>query len=104
MDCGNYGTAIDPSGLNGWLDCTAQYAGVGVPGSNTGPGGNGGDGCALTGADVVPTNTNVNSTYTMTLGSENMSNTNNVVLVRVALEAGKQITQLQIGELANGYT
>ena len=28
----------------------------------------------------------------MTLGSENMSNaTNNVVLVRVALEAGKQI-------------
>ena len=35
----------------------------------------------------------------MTLGSENMSNaTNNVVLVRVALEAGKQITNLQIGE------
>lgn len=94
------GTAIDSaSGLNGWLDCTAQYAGVGVPGSNTGSGGNGGDGCALTGADVVPTNTNVNSTYTMTLGSENMSNaTNNVVLVRVALEAGKQITNLQIGE------
>ena len=94
------GTAIDSSsGLNGWLDCTAQYAGVGVPGSNTASGGNGGDGCALTGADVVPTNTSVNSTYTMTLGSENMSNaTNNVVLVRVALEAGKQITNLQIGE------
>ncbi len=94
------GTAIDSaSGLNGWLDCTAQYAGVGVPGSNTASGGNGGNGCALTGADVVPTNTGVNSTYTMTLGSENMSNaTNNVVLVRVALEAGKQITNLQIGE------
>ena len=35
----------------------------------------------------------------MTLGSENMSNaTNNVIIVRVALEAGKQITNLQIGE------
>ena len=94
------GTAIDSaSGLNGWIDGTAQYAGVGVPGSNTASGGNGGDGCALTGADVIPTNTSINSTYTMTLGSENMSNaTNNVVLVRVALEAGKQITNLQIGE------
>ncbi len=94
------GTTVDSaSGLNGWLDCTAQYAGVGVPGSNTGSGGNGGNGCALTGADVIPANTNINSTYTMTLGSENMSNaTNNVVLVRVALEAGKQITNLQIGE------
>ena len=94
------GTTIDSaSGLNGWVDCTAQYAGVGVPGSNTASGGNGSDGCALTGADVVPTNTSTNSSYTMTLGSENMSNaTNNVIIVRVALEAGKQITNLQIGE------
>lgn len=94
------GTAIDSaSGLNGWIDGTVQYAGVGVPGSNTASGGNGSDGCALTGADVIPTNTSTNSTYTMTLGSENMSNaTNNVVLVRVALEAGKQINNIQIGE------
>ena len=94
------GTTIDSaSGLNGWVDCTSQYAGVGVPGSNTASGGNGSDGCALTGADVVPTNTSINSSYTMTLGSENMSNaTNNVIIVRVALEAGKEITNLQIGE------
>ena len=94
------GTTIDSaSGLNGWVDCTSQYAGVGVPGSNTASGGNGSDGCALTGADVIPTNTSINSSYTMTLGSENMSNaTNNVVIVRVALEAGKEITNLQIGE------
>ena len=94
------GTAIDgASGLSGWLECTSQYAGVGVPGSNTGSGGNGADGCALTGADVVPTNTTINQSYTMTLGSENMSNaTNNVVLVRIAIDSGKEITNLQIGE------
>jgi len=35
----------------------------------------------------------------MTLGSENMSNaTNNVVLVRIAIDSGKEITNLQIGE------
>ena len=94
------GTAIDSaSSLNGWLECTSQYAGAGVPGGNTGSGGNGADGCALTGADVVPTGSSINSSYTMTLGSENMSNaTNNVVLVRIALASGKQITSLSIGE------
>ena len=94
------GTAIDSaSGLNGWLECTSQYAGAGVPGSDTGNGGNGSNGCALTGADVVPTGSSINSSYTMTLGSENMSNaTDNVVLVRIALAAGKEITSLSIGE------
>ena len=94
------GTGVDSaSGLSGWLDCTSQYAGAGVPGSDTGNGGNGSNGCALTGADVVPTGSSINSSYTMTLGSENMSNaTNNVVLVRVALASSKQITSLSIGE------
>ena len=94
------GTAIDSaSGLNGWIECTSQYAGAGVPGSDTGNGGNGSNGCALTGADVVPTGSSINSAYTMTLGSENMSNaTNNVVLVRVALASSKQITSISIGE------
>ena len=94
------GTAIDSaSGLNGWLECTSQYAGAGVPGSDTGNGGNGSNGCALTGADVVPTGSSINSSYTMTLGSENMSNaTDNVVLVRIALTIGRQITSLSIGE------
>jgi hypothetical protein len=94
------GTAIDSaSNINGWLECTSQYAGAGVPGGDTGNGGNGSNGCSLTGADVVPANTSINSSYTMTLGSENMSNaTNNVVLVRIALASGKQITSLSIGE------
>ena len=94
------GTGVDDaSGLNGWIECTSQYAGAGIPGSDTANGGNGADGCALTGADVVPTNTSINSSYTMTLGSENMSNaTNNVVLVRVALASGKEITSISIGE------
>ena len=94
------GTGVDSaSGLSGWLDCTSQYAGAGIPGSDTGNGGNGSNGCALTGADVVPTGSSINSAYTMTLGSENMSNaTNNVVLVRVALASSKQITSISIGE------
>ena len=94
------GTGVDTaSGLNGWIECTSQYAGAGVPGSDTANGGNGANGCALTGADVVPTNTSINSSYTMTLGSENVSNaTNNVVLVRIALASGKEITSISIGE------
>ena len=94
------GTGVDnASGLNGWIECTSQYAGAGIPGSDTANGGNGADGCALTGADVVPTGSSINSSYTMTLGSENMSNaTNNVVLVRVALASGKEITSISIGE------
>jgi len=94
------GTGVDnASGLNGWLECTSQYAGAGVPGTDTANGGNGANGCALTGADVVPTSSNINSSYTMTLGAENMSNaTNNVVLVRIAIENGKEITSISIGE------
>ena len=94
------GTGIDSaSGLNGWLDTTGQYAGSGVPGSNTGSGGNGSDNCALTGADVVPTGSSLSGGYTMTLGSENMSNaTGNVVLVRIALASGETVTSVGIGE------
>ena len=95
------GTAIDnASGLNGWVDSTVQYAGAGVPGSNVGAGGNGSDGCALTGTDVVPTGVAItNTAYTMTLGSENMSNaTGNNVLVRIALSSGDTITDISVGE------
>ena len=94
------GTGIDSaSGLNGWLECTSQYAGAGVPGTNTANGGNGSNGCALTGSDVVPTSISINGNYTMTLGAENMSNaTNNVVLVRISLSVGKEITSISIGE------
>src|SRR6056300_62921 len=93
------GTQIDDaSGLNGWLDASAQYAGAGVPGSDTGNGGNGSNGCASTGVDVIATSTSLSGGYTMTLGSENMSNaTGNVVLVRIALTSGQSVTALSIG-------
>ena len=93
------GTGIDnASGLNGWLDATSQYAGAGVPGSDTGNNGNGSDGCALTGADVIPTGTSINSSYTLTLGGENMSNaTGNVVLVRIGLASNQSVTSLSVG-------
>jgi hypothetical protein len=93
------GTTIDgASGSNGWLDATAQYLGVGVPGANTGSGGNGSDGCALTGADIVPTGSSINGSYTLTLGSENMSNaTGNVVLVRVAINGFQTLNSISVG-------
>jgi len=93
------GTGIDDaSDQNGWIDGTAQYAGAGVPGADTGNGGNGSNGCALTGADVIPTGSSLSGGFTMTLGTENMSNaTNNVVLVRIALASGESVTALSVG-------
>ena len=94
------GSNIDSSSsLNGWLECTTQYSGVGLPGANTGSGGNGSNGCAYTGSDVIPTNTAISGgSYQMTLGTENMSNaTGNVMLVRVKLASGDSITSLDIG-------
>ena len=94
------GTAIDDaSGLNGWIDSSIQYAGSGVPGSDTGNGGNGSNGCASTGADIIATSTSLSGGYTLTLGSENMSNaTGSVILVRIALASGQSVTSLSIGE------
>jgi len=94
------GTAIDTaSSINGWLDCSIQYAGAGVPGGDSDNGGNGSNGCAITGSDIINTNSSLNGQFNMTLGAENMSNaTNNVVLVRIALDAGQEITTLEIKE------
>ena len=93
------GTGIDnASGLNGWIDSSINYGGSGVPGSDTGNGGNGSNGCALTGGDIIQAGTSLSGGYTMTLGSENMSNaTSNVVLVRIALASGESISALSIG-------
>ena len=96
------GTQIDStSTLNGWIDCSIQYNGAGIPGANTGAGGNGSNGCALTGADVVPLGSSISGNYTMTLGEENMSNaTGNVVLVRIALASGETVSSVSIGVAA----
>ena len=90
------------STINGWLEAYTQYAGSGVPGAASGTGGNGSNGCALTGADVIPLNTAIaNVGYTMTLGSQNAANsTGNNILIRIALASGQSITALSIGVAA----
>ena len=90
------GTAIDTtSGLNGWLNTAAVYNGSGVPGS--GAGGNGSDGCAANTGERIIAGASLSGSYTMTLGTENMTNaTGNVVLVRIALAAGESVTALSI--------
>jgi|11_taG_2_1085331.scaffolds.fasta_scaffold01511_2 hypothetical protein len=92
------GTTIDnTSTINGWLDCGTQYGGAGVPGANIGNGGNGSDGCASTGGDIIATNTALSGAYTMTLGTENLTNAfDNVALVRIALSSNQKITALSI--------
>ena len=93
------GTAIDSaSSLNGWLDASITYGGSGVPGANTGSGGNGSNGCAFTSGDRILDGTSYsNSTFTLTLGSENATNaTGNNVLIRIKLESGDSITALSI--------
>ena len=93
------GTAIDSaSGINGWLDASTTYGGSGVPGSDTGNGGNGSNGCAFTSGDRIAASTSLSGGYTMTLGSENGTNaTGNVVLVRIALTSGQSVTALSVG-------
>ena len=93
------GTAIDSaSGLNGWLDCSTTYGGSGVPGSDTGNGGNGSNGCAFNSGDRVIDNTTYSGQeFTFTLGTENATNaTGNNILVRIKLESGDSITALAI--------
>ena len=109
------GTTIDKSGfspptpgnpgptstLNGWLVGSQQYNGAGVPGASaTGGNPSGTNGCALTGADIIPINSSaiVNVSYTMTLGSQNASNSiGNNILIRIGLNSGQSITALSIG-------
>ena len=93
------GTAIDSaSSLNGWLDASTTYGGSGVPGANTGSGGNGSNGCAFTSGDrIVDGQSYSGSQFTLTLGSENATNaTGNVVLVRFKLENGDSISAISI--------
>ena len=94
------GTGIDASAssTNGWIDGTASYAGAGLPGTDTGAGGNGDTGCALTSTDRVPVNTAItNTSYTMTLGSENLSNaTGKNCLIRVRLDNGQSLSSISI--------
>jgi hypothetical protein len=90
------GSYIDQtSSLNGWLDATVSYAGSGRPGSNTGAGGNGSNGCG-SGA-LIAANVALNAAYTITLGNVSLSTaTNNVALVRIALVSGQTVSTLAV--------
>lgn len=93
------GTAIDSaSTLNGWLDASLQYAGSGVPGANTGSGGNGSNGCAFTGGDrILDGTTYSNETFDLTFGTVSSSASfNNQVLITVALNSDDSLTALSI--------
>ena len=92
------GTSIDtPRTLNGWLDCSVQFAGSGVPGANIGQGGNGSNGSASTGGDIKQSGVGLSGTYTQTLGTENLTNaTGNVCLIRIVLSSGQSVTALSI--------
>ena len=88
-------TTDSSSGLGGWLDCTATYGGAGMPGSNTGAGGNGSDGVADGNSNKVTTGSAVNTTFTMNLGTGNLSNTyNNQLLFNIKLASGDYINSL----------
>ena len=93
------GTDIDDtSGLNGWLDASVTYGGSGTPGSDTGAGGNGSNGCAFTSGDkIIDGTTYSNSSFTMTLGDQNGSDAiGNNILVRIKLESGDSLTAVSI--------
>jgi hypothetical protein len=93
------GTAIDDaSSLNGWLDCSTTYGGSGVPGADTGNGGNGSNGCAFNSGDRVVDNTTYSGQeFTFTFGTQGTSDTStNVVLVRIKLNSGDSVTALAI--------
>jgi hypothetical protein len=96
------GSLIDStSGANGWIDASQIYGGAGVPGSNTGAGGNGSDGCALGG--VVPLNTaQTAERTTITFGTVSSSSTvDNEIYVRIKLTSGQSVTSLSLQTASN---
>ena len=93
------GTSIDDaSGLNGWLNASTTYGGAGTPGSDTGNGGNGSDGCAFTSGDRIIDNTVYsNQSFTLTLGDQSATDAyNNQILVSIKLDDGDYLTKLEV--------
>ena len=80
---------------------STSYAGAGVPGANTGAGGNGSNGCALGG--VIPTGSaQTNKSTTATFGTVSSSSTStNEIYVRIALTSGQSITALSLESASN---
>lgn len=87
-------TISSTSSLNGWIDMGTAYAGAGVPGANAG--GNGSNGCALSGVAVFNT-AQTNKSVTCTFGTVSSSSTaTNEIYVRVKLTSGQTVTALSI--------
>lgn len=95
------GSSLDTtSSLNGWLDLSIPYAGSGIPGANTGAGGNGSNGCALGGVFIA--NSSGNQSKTVTFGTVSSSSTStNEIFVRVKLYPGQTVTSLNIQAATN---
>ena len=96
------GSTIDAaSSLNGWVELTTAYAGSGVPGANTGAGGNGSDGCAL-GGTITTGSSVTNESTTATFGTVSTSSTaTNEIYVRIALTSGQSISALSLESASN---
>jgi hypothetical protein len=96
------GSVIDSaSTINGWLTMGTAYAGSGVPGANTGAGGNGSNGCALGGLAVF-NSAQTNKSVTATFGTVSSSSTaTNEIYVRVRLNSGQTLTALTIEAATN---
>ena len=87
------GTAIDAaSSLNGWIDASIAYNGSGVPGANTGAGGNGTNGCAV--GTNVPLGSAISAqTYTISFGTASSTDSfGNQILFSIALNSGDTVT------------
>jgi hypothetical protein len=96
------GSTIDStSTLNGWLDLSVAYGGSGIPGANTGAGGNGSNGGSLGG--TAPLNSaQVNKNVTVTFGTVSSSSTaTNEIYVRIKLTAGQTVTALSLQTASN---
>ena len=96
------GSTIDSaSSLNGWVDMSTSYAGSGVPGANTGSGGNGSDGCAL-GGTVTLNSAQTNESFTATFGTVSTSSTStNEIYIRIKLTSGQSISALSLESASN---
>jgi len=88
------------SDLNGWLNMSLPYGGSGIPGANTGVGGNGTNGCSLGG--IIPINTPISGSYTCTFGTVSSTSTaSNEIYVRVRLTSGQSVTALSLQTASN---
>jgi hypothetical protein len=88
------------SDLNGWLNMSLPYGGAGIPGANTGVGGNGTNGCSLGG--TIPLNTPISGSYTCTFGTVSSTSTaSNEIYVRIRLTSGQSVTALSLQTASN---